>query len=258
MVDATQDISFSLANSDSVEIIEFSEERDLGTEAEAEFAQTICGGYLGRVGTNEIGRNIGHEIRENIERPGSLIAKSPTHFLLVPHHFSVRKSVDNYLRTLSSVGIIVDFLPAGQTFSLVDLLPNSRFRAAFEAHLQGDVSVSFSSLLNLFGLGDIGEAIGIGFDRNSESSPFGFSLNFGHSFFASQVAATGIGTTTSIFEFFSGSEPLVDKDFTVWSAVALNKYATELSCRTKLFYTSRIGIIPKRCESEWTVCKIQV
>jgi hypothetical protein len=187
-----------------------------------------------------------------------LITKALTHFLLVPHHFSVRRSANNYLRTLSSVGIIVDFLPSGQTFSIIDLLPNSRFRAAFEAHVRGDLSVSFSSLINLFGLGEIGDAMGIGGQEDSTSSPFGFSLNFGHSFFASEVAATGIGTTTSIFEFFGGSEPLVDKDLTVWTAVALNKYAAELSCRIKLFYTSRIGIIPKRCESEWTLCKVQV
>jgi hypothetical protein len=253
-----EEIPFSLVNSDSVEIIELSESLDLGSEAEKSFANSVCGGYLGRVGTHELARNLAKEIQSQNGAAGSLVLKSPTHLLLIPHHFSVRAATDNYFRSLSSIGIIVEYDPGEELFGIVDLLPNPRFKKAFEARIQGDVKLSYSTIMNVFGLGDIVGTLVSVLTGKEDSSLFDFTLDFGYSFFATEVAAVGVGTTTAVFEFFSGTEPLAERDLTAWSAIALNKHATELSYRIKLFYVSRAGLIPKRCESEWIPCRALV
>jgi hypothetical protein len=258
MGELADDIAFSLVNSDAVEIIESNEELDLGTQTEQEFSHVMCAGYLGRVGTLEFARNLGKEIKRKLKKPGPLIANSPTRLLLIPHHFYLRSATSSLLRTISSVGLIVDFLPGDETFSIIDLLPNSRFKRSFEARAQGDIGIRFSTLLNLFVPEGVGDTLAGVIDEKHNKRLFGFSLDFGHTFFATEVTSVGVGTTTAIFEFFNGSEPLVGNGLTAWSAVAFNQHSTELVYRVKLFYTSRIGVIPKRCESDWIQCKATI
>lgn len=159
---------------------------------------------------------------------------------------------------MSSIGIIVEFLPGDEYFTIVDLLPNPSFHEAFKAQAAGDLGVSFLSLSSLFLPVGLGSVIGAALTAEDKpSAGFDFSINFGHSFFATEVSAVGVGSKTAIFEFFSGKQPLEGKDLSAWSAVAFNELGGELKCRIKLFYTSRLGVVPKRCESDWKECVIK-
>jgi hypothetical protein len=250
------EVGFDLANSASVEIIETSHNRDLGSEAEQDFSHTACGGFLGRLATRELPRDIGQEIKEKLEKPGPLLEMAPVKLLQIPHHFSVRRADNNRLRNVSSVGVIVDYLPEDQTFSIVDLLPNASFRKVFETRATGKVEVAFSADTNSFVPSSL-QAIVAGNSAKAEAG-FKYEMDFGNAYFASEIQTVGIGTTTAVFEFFRGNEPLEGHDLIAWSIIAVNKYSVELTYRIRLFYTSRVGFIPKHCESDWIDSRIRI
>jgi hypothetical protein len=253
------DIAFTLINAESAEIIGTAETAVLGgaTETEKTFSDIMCGGFVGRLGKHEVARTLGAEIRDKIGEIGPVISNSRAQLLLIPHHFSLRPIEGALPRTLSSVGIIVNFETDDQTLTIIDLLPSARFRTVFGAHINGEIDISFSTLAGIFAT-TIGISGAVPEEALHDKSRFGFTLNFGHSFFASDVAVTGTGTRTAVFEFFSGAEPLVGKDLVAWSAVLFNAYATETRYRVKLFYTSRLAGIPSHCETQWADCKAMI
>jgi hypothetical protein len=117
-------------------------------------------------------------------------------------------------------------------------------------------AVAFSADTNSFVPSSL-EAIVAGNSVKGEAG-FKYEMDFGSAYFASEIQTVGAGTTTAVFEFFRGNEPLEGHDLTAWSIVAANKYSVELTYRIRLFYTSRVGFIPKHCESEWVNCRIQI
>ena len=226
------ELQFNLCNSDSVERIERAKSIDLGSHAEEKFGDIVCGGYVGRVSSQSV----------------ALSAETPSDKLtatyLIPHHFSLRSRVNSYGRELISAGCIIDFSPGHQNFALVDLLPNSSFRKLFESKAKASIELSFDKVAKLIGL-----PVPLDF---SERGGISTSLDFGFAFHASEIAAVGRGTQTAIFEFSGGAGPLVDRDVTVWTVIMFNRFSSSLSCRVKLFYTSRLAFVPSRCESDWT------
>src|SRR5208282_5081584 len=131
------EVELTLVNSEAVENIETVRKKDFGSKAESGFAHSVCGGFLGKVGTREVARNIGAEIKAQIEKPGELIQSSPVSLLMIPHHFSVRRAQGNVVRHIASVGVLVEFLPEEQYFAIIDLIPNSSYKKILEAGVSG-------------------------------------------------------------------------------------------------------------------------
>jgi hypothetical protein len=242
-MDNASELSFSLANETAIERIETAYDKDLGTPEAEKFGDAVCEGFVGRVGTTERARDLGIELQKRVTADGKLIAPKGTRLLVVPHHFSIARTPGNRMRTVHSVGVIADYKPNMQNFSIIDVLPNAAFHKLFETKAVGELKLAFSSIGKLIVPQMFAHA-----PTHHDEPRLEFGLDFGFSLSSSYVNAMGVGTTTSMFEFFSGKESLEGQDLTACSVVLFNERAKKLDYRIRMFFTTRVvGLLPKLC-----------
>lgn len=237
-------LEFELCNEKTVERFETS--LDLGSKAEEKFGDIVCGGYIARLAKRPMIRVLSEEIRAKGFNNNQITEDQTLKLLLVPHTFSLRPQSGTSLSKLVSVGCIIEFLPGAKSFTIFGLLPNSSFRKILSTEMKGEVSVGLDVAAGAFGIID-----GL---PDVEASPdlFKFEVNLRASMFATDIAATGVGSEVATFELFSGgARPLHDQDLTVWTAVLVSDAARKLKYKTKLFYTTRQVVLTRRCETAW-------
>lgn len=251
---SSKDVKFSLHNENTVATFG----ADLGSDAEKDFGDLVCGGYIGNMATDVRVRALGEEMAATGINPETgLTGKRSLSVLMIPHTFSLRPADNDLLRKkIDSVGLLIEFQPGDHPFSLEELLPNSSFAKVFEARLSGSVKIGYKWTEGLFGLPEIFEPSS---GDGQDNSVFQFHLNFGYAFHAANVSATGRGRRLASFELFSDRDaPLYNRDITVWTVVLYNSYASKLDYRAKFFYTSRRFTSLAHCETDWMPYSVPV
>jgi hypothetical protein len=177
---------------------------------------------------------------------------------LVPHRFSVLRIAGS--ANVTNVGCDVEYLPQGQTLSIISLIPAPEFvdRASLSlgAEAKLNVHLSETGILELASsLIDGGVPLPLPESTQSSASiktSGDFKLNLRMNIVTQLIAAVGAGSTTCTFQFTKDREPLYNKDIETWAVIALPKFAEDIVYKIRCSFISRRLFVPRLWQTPWS------